>query len=57
MQSDRVKLTGSYSAGSGPDWGWRIEIGLVDGRLSLTMINIEPEGEETWAVQADYSRA
>jgi hypothetical protein len=57
MHSNQVRLTGSYGAAGGPDWGWRIEFNLEGDNLTLKMINITPEGDQTWAVHAEYLRA
>ena len=49
----RVALFGdSYSAGEGPDWGWRIEV-RVPGpdAFLIEMFNIEPGGKESIAVR------
>ncbi|MBS1714440.1 MAG: hypothetical protein JST30_08910 [Armatimonadetes bacterium] len=53
-----TKVTGAFSAGEGPDWGWRIEF-WSDGpdAFQMKMFVITPDGEETWAVQGDYVRA
>lgn len=53
-----VSFTGSYLASPpGPDWGWRIEIGPLEGDgLRMSMINISPEGVEEWAVEHRYTR-
>lgn len=56
-EDGRASLLGSYSYPPGPDWGWRIEIGLDgDGTLSVQMFNITPEGQEMPAVQARYEK-
>lgn len=52
-----LRLSGTYPAGDGPDWGWRIEVEAVGGGMQLRMVNIDPEGGEDWAVQAEYQRA
>ena len=51
-------VTGSYGDGQGgPDWGWRIEIAPTNEQnLSFRMFNIDPDGIETWAVEAVYQR-
>ncbi len=55
---DGVNVLGSYAAPPGPDWGWRIVIRpTATSELHITMHNISPEGEETLAVQAEYTRA
>lgn len=52
-----LTLLGSYPAGEGGDWGWRITLDLVeDDRLRIEMHNISPDGDEELAVRADYER-
>jgi len=49
-----LTLAGTYGAGDGPDWGWRIALvfrPLGDGQLVLQMTNIAPWGEESRAVR------
>lgn len=57
MKSDTLRVAGSYPAGEGPDWGWRIEIGRSAADLELRMVNLTPDGDEMWAVLAHYRRA
>lgn len=53
----KVTMTGSYAAPPGPDWRWRTEIQPVnDNTFRMVMYNISPEGEESLAVEAEYSR-
>ncbi|MEZ5419306.1 MAG: hypothetical protein R2708_18480 [Vicinamibacterales bacterium] len=58
-----VDLIGSYAAGDGPAWGWRLLLSLrpaSDGApeaLVLQMVNIAPWGEETRAVRMIATRA
>jgi hypothetical protein len=53
-----AKLSGSYAAPPGPDWGWRITIRSVSpNELAIVMHNISPEGQEDLAVQIDYTRS
>lgn len=52
-----LRLNGTYPAGDGPDWGWRIEFEATGDGMQMRMVNIDPEGVEEWAVQADYRRA
>lgn len=54
---DTLSVLGSWSAGSGPDWGWRITLFPSQDELRMMMWNITPEGEETLAVEAHYARA
>jgi len=56
MHSNHVCVTGSYGAGDGPDWGWGVEFNLDGDTLIFKMTNITPEGDQTWAVHAEYSR-
>lgn len=51
-----VSVKGSYGAGEGPDWGWRIDLELAGAELRLTMYNVSPEGVEYLAVLAVYQR-
>jgi hypothetical protein len=54
---DRFHVTGSYSAGDGPDWGWRITLRLRrNGELLMEMNNIDPDGKSDLAVRATYQR-
>lgn len=53
---DRVSYLGAYSAGEGPDWGWRIELSLEGSELVFKMTNIEPGEEGEWAVEGRYTR-
>lgn len=52
-----VSVTGSYTAPPGPDWGWRIEVHPLDAdQFQLLMFNITPDGDESIAVEASFSR-
>ncbi len=43
---------GTYPAGDGPDWGWRVTLAhRPSGELVLQMTNIKPWGEEGRAVR------
>lgn len=52
-----VAVRGTYSAGEGPDWGWRIEV-QADGAdaFRILMFNITPDGQEAPAVAAKFTR-
>ncbi len=53
-----VLLYGTYPAGEGPDWGWRIEIDTRDPEhLTLRMFNLFPDGTIVQAVDLHGSRA
>lgn len=56
-KADGVSCAGTYSAGEGPDWGWRIELIASGDQFQIKMTNIMPEGEECWAVDGVYTRA
>jgi hypothetical protein len=51
-----ISVIGSYPAPPGPDWGWRIAIAPGDARLSFTMFNISPVGNEDIAVETIYPK-
>ena len=54
-----VDVQGTYPAGDGPPWGWRITVSLrTDGdELVLQMTNIKPTGEEGRAVRMICKRS
>ncbi len=55
--ADAIDVFGTYPAGDGPDWGWRIVLDLEDpDRLLLRMYNITPDGDEMIAVELDGVR-
>ena len=57
-ESGMLNFKGSYTAPSGPDWGWRITLQVDDNESFLiTMYNITPDGEELWAVKGVYERS
>jgi hypothetical protein len=52
-----VSVTGTYPAGDGPDWGWRILLEPGKGtHLLLRMFNVTPDGDEELAVETDFAR-
>jgi len=56
-ENGAIDVRGSYEAPPGPDWGWRIVISSSDGdKLTMSMYNCPPEGDEDLAVKADYTR-
>lgn len=53
-----LDVAGTYAAGDGPRWGWRIFVALrPGGELVLQMVNIAPWGEEIRAVRMICTRA
>ncbi len=55
--ADAVVVRGNYSAGEGPEWGWRIEVrSPAPERLSIEMFNIHPDGQEDIAVRLEAQR-
>lgn len=56
-QQGDIVLLGSYEVPDNPDWGWRIEIPCpTDTTLQILMYNLSPEGEESLAGDANYTR-
>jgi hypothetical protein len=50
-----LKLTGSYPAQSGPDWGWHIHFEPGNGEGGkMTMHNVVPGAEPYQVVEATY---
>lgn len=57
VAGEPISVRGSYAAPAGPDLGWRIIVAIKDQRLQVAMHNINPDGREDLAVEAEYSRA
>ncbi|MDL5511133.1 DUF1579 family protein [Arenibacter sp. M-2] len=56
-QQGDIIIKGSYEVPDGPDWGWRIEIPCpTKDTLQIIMYNLTPEGEESLAGDANYTR-
>lgn len=54
---DNPSVIGSYSAPTGPDWGWRITLEHPSpDAFVMRMHNITPDGTEELAVEASYVR-
>lgn len=51
-----LDATTNWSAGDGPDWGWRIHLSSSDEELLVRMYIATPEGEEAPAVESRYRR-
>ncbi len=50
--------TTKWSAGSGPDWGWRINLrAVLPDRFTVRMYIATPDGEEAPAVETVYERS
>lgn len=54
--SGKVNMKGFYTVPDYPDWGWRIEISPSKDSLEIKMHNVSPDGEESIAVESQYSR-
>ncbi len=53
-----IDVRGTYPTGPDtPDWGWRTHLGLEGQGWAMTMWNVTPDGEESLAVRAEYTRA
>jgi len=52
-----IDVRGTYSAGTGPDWGWRIALGCPEpDRVEMVTHNVDPEGQEEVAVECELRR-
>ena len=52
-----IIVRGTYAVPPGADWGWRIVLEPGDaGAVRLIMYNVDPDGHEELAVEADYTR-
>lgn len=56
-KDNALSVRGSYSAGSGPDWGWKFDLEMIGETLQFEMTNIHPDGKEEWAVRCHYKRS
>ena len=55
--ADAIIVRGTYGAGEGPDWGWRIELRAPRrGEFLIEMFNIHPDGQEDAAVRLHSER-
>lgn len=52
-----ISVLGSYEVNNSPDWGWRIEIPCpTDNTLQIKMFNVSPDGQDSFAGDANYTR-
>lgn len=52
-----ISVFGTYDAGEGPEWGWRIVVMPTEKeKVRVIMYNIDPEGQAELAVEAVYTR-
>ncbi|MSP73264.1 MAG: hypothetical protein EXR76_14060 [Myxococcales bacterium] len=57
LEGARLVAYGTYPAGEGPDWGWRIELDCTDpDHLGLRMFNIMPDTEPVISVDLRGAR-
>ena len=57
IEGNSIKLKGFYKVPDHPDWGWKTEIRFEnDNSFEIIMHNVTPEGEESVAVEAVYTR-
>jgi hypothetical protein len=51
-----LSMKGHYKVEGHPDWGWRTDIIPLGDMFKLVMYNVTPEGEESLAVETEYTR-
>lgn len=51
-----IRLTGSYAAPTGPDWGWQVHIATGTDGWSITMHNVVPGEAAYQAVETAFDR-
>lgn len=57
QQDGEIDVHGTYPAGDGPPWGWRVVLEAKDSeRLLLRMFNVPPGGQQVRAVELDGRR-
>jgi hypothetical protein len=52
-----VNVKGYYTVPEHPDWGWQTGIFPGENEFRFVVYNVSPEGEETLAVEAEFTRA
>ena len=56
-EQGNLLVRGTFAAGDGPDWGWHIAITSSEAQsFGFVMHNVEPNGREWLAVEAEYTR-
>jgi hypothetical protein len=56
-EAGKINVKGYYSVPDHPDWGWRTEFTPGDESFRFDMYNVSPEGEETIAVESEFTRS
>jgi hypothetical protein len=51
-----IDVKGLYQVEGHPDWGWRTTIEPGGDTFKYTMYNVEPDGDETIAVETEFTR-
>ena len=51
-----LDVRGTYAAPPNPDWGWHTLLSADEHTLSMVMFNVDPQGYEELAVDAQYRR-
>jgi hypothetical protein len=52
-----IDVRGTYvTAPAEPDWGWHTLLSVDEDILSMVMFNVDPQGHEELAVDAQYTR-
>lgn len=58
LSDGAIRLDGKYQVEGHPEWGWAIGFELIsNSKFIMRMINIDPAGNEEWAVEAVYERS
>jgi hypothetical protein len=57
FEGNSIKIKGFYKVPDHSDWGWKTEINFeTEDFFKIIMHNVTPEGEESLAVEAVYTR-
>lgn len=57
VHGEGLNMKGEYEVPDHPNWGWRISLEPGKDALALKMWNISPDGDEEWAVEANYTKS